>query len=48
MTRPRSAGGMRGVNYVAKNDFGTVAGDPDLRWYSYATPRNTTATAAGP
>ena len=48
MTRRSSAGGMRGVNYVAKNDFGTVAGDPDLRWYSYATPRNTTATAAGP
>jgi prepilin-type N-terminal cleavage/methylation domain-containing protein len=48
MTKLRSAGGLRGVNYQAQNNFGTVVGDPDLRWYSYVSPRKTTATAAGP
>lgn len=48
MTRARNAGGLRGVNYVAQNNFGTVAGDPDLRWYSFVTPRNTAKTVADP
>jgi prepilin-type N-terminal cleavage/methylation domain-containing protein/prepilin-type processing-associated H-X9-DG protein len=51
MTRPRSAGGLRGVNFVAENNFpksNPVVGDPDLRWYSYVSPRNTTKTVADP
>ena len=47
MKAPRP-GGLKGVNFQAQNNFATVAGDPDLRWYSYASPRRTTATAAGP
>jgi prepilin-type N-terminal cleavage/methylation domain-containing protein/prepilin-type processing-associated H-X9-DG protein len=39
MTKPRGAGGLKGVNYTAQNNFGTVVGDPDLRWYSYVSPR---------
>ena len=46
MTKPRSARGLRGVNFVAENNFPTVVGDPDLRWYSYVSPRKTTRTAA--
>ena len=46
MTKPRNAGGLRGVNYVAQNNFGTVVGDPDVFWYSYASPRNTVKTVA--
>jgi prepilin-type N-terminal cleavage/methylation domain-containing protein len=48
MTKPRSARGLRGVNYVAENNFPTVTGDPDLRWYSYVSPRKTTKTVADP
>ena len=46
MNRPRSGGGLKGVNFVAGNNFGTIVGDPDLRWYSYVTPRNTVKTLA--
>ncbi|MCP5520218.1 MAG: prepilin-type N-terminal cleavage/methylation domain-containing protein [Verrucomicrobiales bacterium] len=46
MTKPRSAGGLVGVQFTAQNNFGTVAGDPDLRWYSYKSPRKTTRTVA--
>ena len=48
MTKPRSAGGLKGVNLVEQNDFPTLTGDPDLRWYSYASPRKTTKTVADP
>jgi prepilin-type N-terminal cleavage/methylation domain-containing protein/prepilin-type processing-associated H-X9-DG protein len=46
MTKPRSARGLKGVNYKAENNFGTTVGDPDLRWYSYVSPRATTKTVA--
>ena len=46
MNKPRSARGLRGVNFVAENNFGTVVGDPDLFWYSYVSPRKTTKTVA--
>jgi prepilin-type N-terminal cleavage/methylation domain-containing protein/prepilin-type processing-associated H-X9-DG protein len=48
MTKARSAGGLKGVLFQAQNNFGTVTGDPDLRWYSYVSPRKTSQTAAGP
>jgi prepilin-type N-terminal cleavage/methylation domain-containing protein len=48
MTKPRSARGLRGVNYQAENNFPTVTGDPDLRWYSYVSPRSTIKTVADP
>lgn len=48
MTKPRSAGGLRGVNFQAQNNFGTAAGDPDLRWYSAASPRATINSVVGP
>jgi prepilin-type N-terminal cleavage/methylation domain-containing protein/prepilin-type processing-associated H-X9-DG protein len=48
MNKPRNAGGLKGVNFVMQNNFGTVSTDPDLRWYSYATPRRTSATVTGP
>jgi prepilin-type N-terminal cleavage/methylation domain-containing protein/prepilin-type processing-associated H-X9-DG protein len=48
MTKPRAAGGLRGVSFVVQNNFATVVGDPDLRWYSYVTPRNTSKTVADP
>ena len=48
MTKPRSAGGLKGVNFVAQNNFATVSTDPDLRWYSYATPRKSTKIVTDP
>ena len=39
---------LRTVSYNARNNFGTVAGDPDVLWYSYASPRLTSATVVGP
>jgi len=48
MTKARISGGLRGVSFVAQNNFSTVVGDPDLRWYSYVTPRKTDRTVAGP
>ena len=46
MNRPRSQHGLKGVNFTAENNFSTVVGDPDLRWYSYVTPRATAKTVA--
>ena len=46
MTKPASRGGLAGVNYNARNNFGTVAGDPDLYHYSYITPRLSYRTTA--
>jgi len=46
MGKPRSAGGLKGVNYNAENNFKTVARDPDLYWYSYVTPRVSGKTVA--
>jgi len=48
MTKPRNSGGLRGVNFNAQNNFGTPFSDPDLRWYSYVSPRNTTRTVVDP
>jgi len=48
MTKPRSSGGLRGVNFNAQNNFGTPVSDPDLRWYSYVSPRKTTRTVVDP
>lgn len=45
MTAPRP-GGLRGVSFNAQNNFRTVAGDPDLQWYSYVSPRHTVRTVA--
>ena len=46
MNKPRSARGLRGVNFVAENNFSTTTTDPDLRWYSYVSPRKTVKTVA--
>ena len=43
--RKRGQGGVIGVTYT---DFGTLnapVGDPDLKWYSYVSPRHTTRLA---
>ena len=37
-------GVLKGVSYNARNNFSCVAGDPDLYWYSYVTPRLTART----
>ena len=42
--KPRSQGGLVGVNYVAFNGFTTQRTDPDIRWYSYVSPRKTERT----
>jgi prepilin-type N-terminal cleavage/methylation domain-containing protein len=46
MTKSRRANGLDGVSFNAANNFATVKGDPDLWWYSYSSPRNTTKTVA--
>jgi prepilin-type N-terminal cleavage/methylation domain-containing protein/prepilin-type processing-associated H-X9-DG protein len=46
MNRPRAAGGLAGVNYVAQNNFSAPAGDPDVRWLSYHSPRHTERTVS--
>jgi prepilin-type processing-associated H-X9-DG protein len=46
MTKARTAGGLNGVNYVAANNFATVARDPDLEWYSYHSPRASERTVS--
>lgn len=46
MNKVRSRGGLTGVNFVAANNYACLQGDPDLRWYSYSSPRHTTRTAA--
>jgi prepilin-type processing-associated H-X9-DG protein len=38
--------GLAGVSYNARNNFGTVTGDPDLFWLSYNSPRWSTRTVA--
>jgi len=37
---------LKSVSFVARNNFATVVGDPDLYWYSYVTPRLSARTAA--
>jgi prepilin-type N-terminal cleavage/methylation domain-containing protein/prepilin-type processing-associated H-X9-DG protein len=37
-------GELRGVSFAARNNFACLAGDPDVYWYSYVTPRLTTKT----
>jgi prepilin-type N-terminal cleavage/methylation domain-containing protein/prepilin-type processing-associated H-X9-DG protein len=39
MTKPRSMGGAMGVNFGAFSALNTAPRDPDLYWYSYASPR---------
>jgi len=46
MNKPRSQGGLLGVNYNAENNFTTALRDPDLYWYSFATPRVSIKTVA--
>ena len=46
MNKPRSAGGLKGVSFNAQNNFACPVGDPDLYWYSYATPRVSARTVA--
>jgi len=46
MKKARRLGGLLGVNFQAQNNFATTVGDPDLRWYSYATPRISERTVA--
>lgn len=48
MTKSRKANGLNGVGYTQSNNFGTGANDPDVRWYSYVTPRNTYKTVCDP
>jgi prepilin-type processing-associated H-X9-DG protein len=35
---------LKGISYNARNNFACSVGDPDVYWYSYATPRWTTRT----
>jgi prepilin-type N-terminal cleavage/methylation domain-containing protein/prepilin-type processing-associated H-X9-DG protein len=35
---------LKGVSFNARNNFGTAAGDPDVYWYSYVSPRLTGRT----
>lgn len=44
MNKARKANGLNGVSYVAQNNFGTAAKDPDVRWLSYNSPRNSDKT----
>lgn len=37
-------GDLRSVTYIARNDFATKAGDPDLYWYSFHSPRASART----
>jgi len=46
MKKSRRLGGLLGVNFMAQNNFATAARDPDLRWYSFVSPRNTEKTVA--
>jgi len=43
MRKTRSSGGLNGVNFVAQNNFTCQARDPDLSWFSRASPRHTEA-----
>lgn len=46
MTKSRRVGGLDGVAFTAVNNFGCVRGDPDVRWYSYVSPRWSERTVA--
>jgi prepilin-type processing-associated H-X9-DG protein len=46
MTKSRNSGGAMGVNFLPFSALTTGAKDPDLYWYSYASPR-VSATALG-
>jgi prepilin-type N-terminal cleavage/methylation domain-containing protein/prepilin-type processing-associated H-X9-DG protein len=46
MKRPRGQNGLMGVAYTQVNNFTCAKGDPDLRWYSTMTPRQSDKTAA--
>jgi len=46
MKKPRTRGGLDGVTYNAQNNFGTVRGDPDIRWYSHVSPRKSERNVA--
>jgi prepilin-type processing-associated H-X9-DG protein len=35
---------LKGVSFNARNNFATTANDPDVRWYSFVSPRRTTRT----
>lgn len=39
MKKNRGAGGLNGVNFNAQNGFTCPAGDRDVSWYSYHSPR---------
>jgi prepilin-type processing-associated H-X9-DG protein len=41
-------GRLRNVIFNEAIDTSTYAGDPDVYWYSFASPRNSTMTVAGP
>lgn len=42
--RGRNPDGLRGVNFIAENNFVCAPRDPDIYWYSYHSPRVTTRT----
>ena len=44
MKKPRGQGGLYGVAYTQVNNFSCTRGDPDVRWYSYNSPRQTERT----
>jgi prepilin-type N-terminal cleavage/methylation domain-containing protein/prepilin-type processing-associated H-X9-DG protein len=46
MKKPRKQGGLNGVAFTQVNNFPCVKGDPDVRWYSYASPRKSDKTVA--
>jgi prepilin-type N-terminal cleavage/methylation domain-containing protein/prepilin-type processing-associated H-X9-DG protein len=46
MKKPRGQNGLMGVAYTQVNNFTCGKGDPDLRWYSYVTPRQSDKTVA--
>jgi prepilin-type N-terminal cleavage/methylation domain-containing protein/prepilin-type processing-associated H-X9-DG protein len=48
MNKARKSGGLNGVGYVAANNFACGANDPDVRWYSFVSPRNTWKTVMDP
>jgi prepilin-type N-terminal cleavage/methylation domain-containing protein/prepilin-type processing-associated H-X9-DG protein len=43
---PTMLGELAKITYNARNNFNCRPGDPDLYWYSYHSPRNTTKTVA--
>ncbi len=45
MKKPRPLG-LKGVNFMQQNNFGTTKGDPDLFWYSFHSPRLSEKTVA--